>query len=169
MGCFCIPWAVQASSRMKRNRDACVCSASVHGGTEWAGYTSGTLTALLCSYRFRQVGKGRDVGLGQITGFVAKISMGNGMQARSREVRHDAVQHRHVCNTRIEPRAAVVAPCGMNGCCFCDDAGLRQRCSVRTCDHICGRKSARHGEWNPSCSQCILDKAKSVHDDACRR
>ena len=35
-----------------------------------------------------QVGKGRDVGLGQITGFVAKISMGNGMQARSREASH---------------------------------------------------------------------------------
>lgn len=47
---------------------------------------SGTLIALLC---LRQVGKGRDVGLGQITGFVAKISMGNGMQARSREVSHD--------------------------------------------------------------------------------
>lgn len=38
-----------------------------------------------------QVGKGRDVGLGQITGFVAKISMGNGMQARSREVSQTAV------------------------------------------------------------------------------
>ncbi|CAM9314305.1 unnamed protein product, partial [Discosporangium mesarthrocarpum] len=35
---------------------------------------------------YLQVGKGRDVGLGQITGFVAKISMGNGMQSRSREV-----------------------------------------------------------------------------------
>ncbi|CAM9288529.1 unnamed protein product, partial [Ectocarpus fasciculatus] len=39
-----------------------------------------------------QVGKGRDVGLGQITGFVAKISMGNGMQARSREVHRIAQQ-----------------------------------------------------------------------------
>lgn len=54
------------------------------------------LCACLKSFRLRcavrpclhapQVGKGRDVGLGQITGFVAKISMGNGMQARSREV-----------------------------------------------------------------------------------
>ncbi|CAM9743227.1 unnamed protein product, partial [Sphacelaria rigidula] len=33
-----------------------------------------------------KVGKGRDVGLGQIAAFVAKISMGNGMQSRSREV-----------------------------------------------------------------------------------
>eukprot|EP00903_Cladosiphon_okamuranus_P007590 g7363.t1 len=33
-----------------------------------------------------QVSKGRDTGVSQVTGFTAKISMGNGMQARSREV-----------------------------------------------------------------------------------
>lgn len=48
-------------------------------GTPWY-MAGGPLTCL------HQVGKGRDVGLGQITGFVAKISMGNGMQSRSREV-----------------------------------------------------------------------------------
>jgi len=39
-----------------------------------------------------QAGKGRDVGFSQITGFTAKISMGNGMQARSREVARLAQQ-----------------------------------------------------------------------------
>jgi 1,3-beta-glucan synthase component len=36
--------------------------------------------------------QGRDVGVSQITGFTAKISMGNGMQARSREVARLAQQ-----------------------------------------------------------------------------
>lgn len=30
----------------------------------------------------RQVSKGRDTGVSQVTGFTAKISMGNGMQVR---------------------------------------------------------------------------------------
>ncbi|CAM9179036.1 unnamed protein product, partial [Chrysoparadoxa australica] len=41
---------------------------------------------------YMQVGKGRDTGVSQITGFTAKISMGNGMQARSREVARLASQ-----------------------------------------------------------------------------
>ncbi|CAM9645366.1 unnamed protein product, partial [Laminaria digitata] len=38
------------------------------------------------------VAKGRDTGVSQVTGFTAKISMGNGMQARSREVNRLASQ-----------------------------------------------------------------------------
>ncbi|CAM9858817.1 unnamed protein product, partial [Choristocarpus tenellus] len=39
-----------------------------------------------------QVAKGRDTGVSQVTGFTAKISMGNGMQCRSREVNRLASQ-----------------------------------------------------------------------------
>jgi hypothetical protein len=46
--------------------------------------------ATQCEYI--QVGKGRDVGLGQLADFTAKISMGNGMQARSRQVTRMAQQ-----------------------------------------------------------------------------
>ncbi|CBJ30457.1 1,3-beta-glucan synthase, family GT48 [Ectocarpus siliculosus] len=50
------------------------------------------LTAELAETKYRweagglSVSKGRDTGVSQVTGFTAKISMGNGMQARSREV-----------------------------------------------------------------------------------
>jgi 1,3-beta-glucan synthase component len=65
--------------------------------TTATAYTAATTTASLTCFEhyycvLPSLLQGRDVGVSQITGFTAKISMGNGMQARSREVARLAQQ-----------------------------------------------------------------------------
>lgn len=58
----------------------------------FAGFSWGLRGGRSSQSDYIQVAKGRDVGVSQITGFTAKISMGNGMQARTREVSRLAQQ-----------------------------------------------------------------------------